>query len=456
MRPLLKLTGTAAIIALAGACTDFLTGEELTTDPNRPDAATTDQLFTAVQVQQFTVHTGALARLASMWTQQMAGTDRQYASQALYDIAEDDFSTEWNSIYGGGGLLDLRIIQDRATEANDLVYRGVAKVWEAFIMGMAASVWGDIPYSEAVAGVDNPTLDPQAEVYAAVQTVLDEAIADLQSGTGAGPDEADLVYGGDVENWIELAHTLKARFYLHTAEMNQSAYASALAQAQQGISDPAGNFTTFHTTAATEANIWHQFFRDRDSYMRAGKTLVDTMRMRNDPRLDDYFAPNQSGQFVGAAQGEPQSASHSLLSATRLAASFPQPLVTWAENQLIIAEAAYRTGNQSLANTALNRVRTAAGLAPVSLSGTALLHAIMIEKWITLFQNMEALNDYRRTCAPNLAPAGTADVIPGRIFYAFSERNTNPNIPPPEEQPARNPLDPANATSPTGAACAGS
>jgi hypothetical protein len=77
----------------------------------------------------------------------------------------------------------------------------------------------------------------------------------------------------------------------------------------------------------------------------------------------------------------------------------------------------------------------------------------MIEKWITLFQNIESLNDYRRTCSPNLRPAGDANAIPGRIFYAFSERNTNPNIPAPEAQDERNPLDPANAQSAMGTAC---
>ena len=67
-----------------------------------------------------------------MWTQQMAGTDRQYIQQATYEITEDDFSNEWVAFYGGGGLQDMRLIQERATEANDLIYRGIAKVWDAF------------------------------------------------------------------------------------------------------------------------------------------------------------------------------------------------------------------------------------------------------------------------------------------------------------------------------------
>src|SRR5690606_8190445 len=117
-------------------------------------------------------------------------------------------------------------------------------------------------------------------------------------------------------------------------------------------------------------------------------------------------------------------------SALRLNPGFRQPLVTWSENQLILAEAAAQTGNTGLAHQAVNAHRAAVGLGNIGGSGGQLIHDIMIEKWVTLFQNIEAWNDYKRTCVPNLQPAGGATVIPGRLFYAFSERNTNPNIPP--------------------------
>src|SRR4030095_4961179 len=216
MRHGFRIAGGVGVLLVLVACSDFLTGEDLTTDPNRPSEATITQLLTAVQVQQFIQHTGALARLHSMWTQQMAGTDRQYIQQAMYQITEDDFSGEWNGFYGCGSLQDMRLIQERATDANDLIFRGIAKVWEAFAMGTATSIWGDIPYSEAAAGVDNPKLDPQVEVYAKVQTVLDEAIADLSSGTGVGPGPVDMIYGGDASLLVNLAHTLKGRVLLQT------------------------------------------------------------------------------------------------------------------------------------------------------------------------------------------------------------------------------------------------
>ena len=50
---------------------------------------------------------------------------------------------------GGGGLLDIHKMQQLARAVNDSIYIGIAKVYEALVIGMAASIWGDIPYREA-------------------------------------------------------------------------------------------------------------------------------------------------------------------------------------------------------------------------------------------------------------------------------------------------------------------
>jgi len=72
----------------------------------------------------------------------------------------------------------------------------------------------------------------------------------------------------------------------------------------------------------------------------------------------------------------------------------------------------------------------------------------MTEKYIVLFQNIETWNDYKRTCIPNLTPVNNSQggVIPGRLLYPLQERQTNPNIPAPSQQPARNWNDPNACT----------
>ncbi|HEX5726348.1 MAG TPA: SusD/RagB family nutrient-binding outer membrane lipoprotein [Longimicrobiaceae bacterium] len=464
-----RILTAAGVLALGGwlaACDDFLSGPGLDTDPNRPSQATIAQLYQGVQVNSFVWFTGDLARVASMWNQLMAGTGRQQQTRDLYEVTEVDFDFDFSRIYTGGGLIDLREIQRLAGESGDRTYAGIAKVWEAYKIGMAASLWGDIPYSEAVGENPKPVLDDQAAVYAAVQTLLNNAIADLQAAAGAGPGVLDQVYGGDRTKWIQAANTLKARFYMHWVEAQLAGGASATRAATacggncltaartaalSGISSAANDMRTFHTTTAGEQNLWFQFMNiARQGDIAAGERLVELLKDRSDPRLEEYFAPVGSGQYIGAPPGTELTASQ-LNPAGRGAADFRQPLVTYAENQLILAEANYRLGAEGTALTHLNNARTSEGLAALgALTGPALLTEIALEKYIALFQNIEAWNDHKRLCEPALTPAAGAAVLPGRLFYGEDERNTNPNIPSPGSITDRNDNDPNPCPVPPG------
>lgn len=428
-----KVALAALPIAWAAGCSDWLSGPKLDTNPNSPSSATPNVLLTGIQAQQNININGDLARTASIFTQQMGGTLMQYLTLGRYNMTENDFYQVWPGFFGQGGLLDIRKVEDMSRARSDSVYLGIAQVWEAIDMSTAADVWGDVPYSEAVTANPTPKLDSQQEVYAHLQALLDTAITDLQ-GQGTGPEDVDLIYGGDAQKWIEAAHTLKARLWLHVAEVEgQSAYANALAQAQQGISTPANDFVFFASTAPGEQNLWYQFERDRSGYVRAGLTLVDLLKSRNDPRLTQYFSPAPDDSIGGAAAGQKlDDKTQSWLSATRGAPGFEQPYMTWAENQLIIAEAAYQTGDEATALAALDAERRAAGLPdePASLTGPALLTEIMTEKYIALFQNPESWNDWKRTCIPNLT-GYNGEKIPRRLYYSVDERNANPNIPAP-------------------------
>jgi hypothetical protein len=432
------------LLGATAACSNFLSAPDATTNPNQPTVANADQILVATETALNQQYTSDLARTFCLWMQQCAGTDRQYRQLGLYEYGEDAYNGPFSQVYTGGGLLDIRKIEVLADSAKDDVYGGIARVLEAMAVGLAADVWGDVPYSEAVANAISPKLDPQEAVYAAVQAKLDTAIT-LLAGSGTGPAGADLLYGGDKTKWLRLAHTLKARFYLHVAErQGNSAYQSALAQAQLGL-QKGDDLRSYQSADPNEQNAWYQFtVIQRSGYMSPGAFLVNLLQSRNDPRLAQYFDPNAAGQYVGAAPGQQGSATIAKFDAARFAAGFRQPIVTYAENQLIIAEAAFRLGQTATALAAYNAERTDAG---VPTAGSVTLADIMTEKYIALFQNIEVWNDWKRTCLPALTPAaGTVGGIPARLLYAQSERNTNPNVPLPSDQPARNWNDPAGCS----------
>lgn len=476
------LTIGAAVAAFIGAgCSNFLTCDSCVKDPNRQLTASMANLLTGIEASMGLQWNSHIARTASMWVQQNTGTDRQYKQiGSTYVFTEGDFDGEFSGPYTAGGLIDIRKLEVLADSLGDQRFGGIARTIEAFDMGMAASIWGDVPYSQAdqIDTYPEPVLDPQADVYAAVQAKLDTAVALLTAGGGSGPGGADVWLGGNVASWLAVAHTLKGRFYMHWAEaqVRSGAPAAAVTAAQtacggdcvqkalaefpNGILLAKNSLTANNSSTPGEWNWWYQFTQvDRSGYISPGKTLVDTMVARSDPRLAEYFS-TVNGAYIGAAIGQGAGGKSEIGSdpGQRAAIDFRQPMVTADENLLHWAEAAFYAGQAGPALTQLNAYQAANGLATTSPSGNALLQEIAVQLWIAQYQNPDAYNDWKRTCWPNITPAVAGENVPARPLYGISERNANTNIPAPSAQPLRNLNDPlgGTVTDAIGATCLGS
>jgi hypothetical protein len=431
---ILKWSGRALCVALlAGSLTacDFI--QPITENPNAVPAATLDQLLVGSQVNFMRMQEGQSSRLVAVWMQQMAGNQRQFASFDIYQVVEGDDDDYMNFMYDGGGLVALREAQRLATEESRTVYRGIFKVYEAFIMGEAASQYGDMPYREAInPEIAEPVLDPQRQVYSDVLALLDDAITDLNSGVGGGPATADFVYGGDAASWVRAARTLKARFNLHWVEVEGNArYQDALTEAANGINSADGDWTALHSTSATESFFWHQFQLDRSGYVVAGDYNVTLMQAQpggGDPRLPLYYSEAEgafAGTIVGSPPGTPSGdptddasdlACHPNKSGGCQglgagSAEFNFPILTCAENNYIRAEATLQTGGgEAAARTFLDaaldcdEARWAAFGFTIDLSaqqaandgllGAALLAEIIDQKYISGFLGIERWNDW--------------------------------------------------------------
>jgi hypothetical protein len=441
-RALKSIPIAALTFGVALGCNDFLTGGDLSNDPNNPTKATNSQLFVGTQSFLWSFMESDAARLTGIFAQHFEGSGLGYLSIQTYDIDESTTNGLHQSTYLTGGLVDLRKLQAGTRAVGDSIFTGMAQVEEAMLVGTAADIFGDIVYSNALSG-PNPAPDPQLEIYDRVQTLLDDAIENLAATgpTNFGPGPADLNYGGDPEQWTKLAYTLKARFYLHTAEVRgATAYSSALAAAQKGMTTSADDYKAVFSGGAGEENFYSNFVKQRAGYLLPNQFFVDLLETRGDPRLADYFNAEQTN-----------------LSDERLDPGYDQPIVTANENLLVWAEALQRGGQDGPALTKLNQARALAGLGALSgLTGKALLGEILTEKYIALFQTIEPFNDYKRTCFPNLTSNVAGQIIPARLFYDVSEVQTNTSLKKASEQPRRNANDLPNATDDvTGAACTG-
>lgn len=445
-----RTTAALGVISLLAGCANFLDSEKAKADPNLPSAATRDQLFVGAQANIFAQQEGPLAMIVCQWMQQCAGINGRFVQQQdSYSVNSGTFDLPFQEVYSAGGLISLRSVQASAAAAGDVTYQGIAQVLEALLIGTTTSIWGDIPYSEAVGEDPTPAFDDQMAIYASLQTLLDQAKTNI-AGAGAGPGGVDLFYGGAEAPWIEAANTLKARFYLHTAEvLGAPAYTAARAAAQAGISSSANDLRTTHTGVTSERNMWTQF-QNTSGFgldLVAGARLVNLMESPQhlDPRLPEYFGRAADGGYGGfdvTTGTTPSTEISPLAGSLRHRDDFRQPIVTWEENQLILAETNFRLVGAAAAQPFLNNVRLARGKAIVP----ATLQAIMEEKYIALFQNIEVWNDWKRTCLPTLTPALGETVIPGRLYYGQTEEQTNSNTPPSSDQDlntVRNRNDPA-------------
>jgi len=446
MNRYLRIAAVAALpVVWAAGCSNFLTSGETQNDPNAPTTATSNQRLLAVSANMAIEQTGDLPRIESMWMQQMLGADRQYSAYYGYDITAEETDPAWVSVYTSGGLIDLRAIEATSRASGDSLYLGIAQVWEAFDIGTAADIWGDVPYSGLTLDGSTSPVGPDAQqsVFDAVEALLSDAITNLNNGqcnSCAGPATFDLVYGAkassgsSIAKWVQAAHTLKARYYLHQVETKGSSmYTAALAEANLGIA--AGNDFKFKMAGTPgEQNLWYQFMQQRDSYIRGNPNfaaILSDPTKANDGRLAYYFTNGSDGYVINAG--------------TVGAANYAWPIITYNENQLIIAEASNQLDDDATALTALinayNYFMAQRGLTPNAAliakwtadAGSALFTDIMTEKYIELFGNLEVWNDYKRTCIPVLTPVAGGPIgggdIPGRFYYGVTENSTNPLIP---------------------------
>ena len=438
MRKITRGVLAAAAVLSVGACRDFLTGGELTTDPNRPTTATNGQLFLGIQANVLATHTQGLTRVSGLLTQQINGANTVVVAQYQYVIGEGTFGG-LRQIYGAGGLKDIRTLRASLAELNDSVFVGVTQVQEALLFSMAADVWGDITYTQALSGEPNPALDDQLVVFDSLQVLLNRAIVNLSATgpTNAGPGTLDASFAGNAARWRRLAYTLKARMFMHNAEVPARAtaaltYTPAIQAAQNGILATADDFKATFTGVTGSQNPWFQITGVRGITPDAPFDAL--LASRNDPRRTQYFTLTN-----GAATS---------ISAARLANNFSQPVATAVETNLIWAEASYRAGDEPTALARLNTARGLAGLTTVAATGRTLLQEILTEEFINDFQlGVESWKLYRRTCFPNIAnKSPTNQPMPGRLPYEQAERIANASMPPAGTgvNGIRNRNDPAN------------
>jgi len=464
--------GLVAAVGFSG-CKKFLA---VNNNPNNPDHADPRTLLPTTEAAISQVIGNSFQVIGNIWGQYwtQAPTSSQYKSFDQYAPVNTDFDGPWLNLYTVT-LINTDLIT-KNTGVGLENEKGIAYVLKAYAYQVATDAFGDVPLTQALqsTGNLNPVYDKQQVVYDSIFMYIDKAMP-LLTANSVSPGPQDMIFNGDMSQWVAFANTLKLRAYLRLSNVDP-------ATAQAGIAALYQTKPTFLTEDATityttiggnENPLYNEMTSPTLNYVQnvvASSTAVDAFKKNNDPRLAKFYTLLPDDSDNGTAESIPQG---SYISYPGTLVSPPSPvvggeadnpasakapvkLISAAESYFLQAEAVARgwaTGNAtslytqgiqaSFTATGAGNATTYTTTAPDGLKAltTAVtvndkVKAIITQKYYAMcgFQGFEAWNEWRRTGYPDFfiqSKASTIDPgkMPLRMLYPNSELTSNLHYP---------------------------
>ncbi len=459
MKKITYLSIALTLLFVASCTGDF---EEMNTSPNQATevSVTPDLLLPYVIEKPVDLTRGSNVRNerlnldgGMLWIQHFARRVYTYEGDT-YSPSGDLAQNTWEKLYTQSLLNLERIRLLSTTEGQENAhYEGVALVMRSWVYSLLTDIFGPVPYSQSLQAkgeeeVLKPSYDPMPVVYEGVINDLDQAVALLAQS--AKPISGDILFNGDISRWIKFANSLQLKL-LNRASSAPSFSIDIAAKmtevAGRSIFTSNEDFAYLaHSATRPSNNEWNEVVVNggRDDW-RASATLVDALNALSDPRVEVFFDPTSSGEYAGMPNGLPDAlaleftATSSFIGESMREATTPSVIMSYAELQFVLAEAALRgdiAGDpKAYLDAAIDAsfgqfgVETPAGY----LAGQAATQEnIMFQKWIALYgQGIEAWTEYRRTGLPDImrtdpnAALLNEGVLPTRLTYPQTEYSLN-------------------------------
>jgi hypothetical protein len=481
---ILRIVGMAALLSvflfIFDSCTKNF--EDINTDPNNAglDKAAPDMLLTGAiealndRVQE--IFTGE--EMGNCWVQHQAKV--QYTDEDRYIYRTSVVNAAWTSLYASSGM-DVQTLYNTAVARQHDNYKGVALVLKVYISSLLTDLWGPVPYSQAWIGAANTlaAYDSQESIYRDIIAKLDTAntLLDVEGSAIIG----DILYGNNIMKWKMFANSLRLRLLLRMSGKDEG---FATDEMTRMINNPA-TYPIFESNADNAAlqylgsfpnnHPWNENRKTRDDH-RVSNTIIDQM-WTNSPKADwrvaIYADLDGNDTWEGMPNGltSSQAASYngngikytSKVGSYFTAATCPGMLMSYAELQFILAEAAFKNyipgdaeayyyagiyGSYAQFGDALVAAVDNAGYLESpdwtsdSLAADFIandnfgwdanngMELIATQRWAATYdQGLQAFIEWRRTGYPVLTPAaeGMNDgKIPVRFPYPTDEAARNP------------------------------
>ena len=500
------LIGIAAIIMIAaGSCKKDLLKANTNPDQITGGDVNPNLLLTTVQLAS----TGAPTQGGSVWVTKWGGVGMFIQHVASTNTGFYYGDKYLNNIGGMGATFqdNYTIVVQPVVElyqltANKTQYRNLhqmARIMKAMIFEQLTDLYGDIPYFQAGLGyydrIYNPAYDKQQVIYTDLLKEVSQATDSLTES--ADKPNGDILYsqaGDQIAEWKMFGNSLLLRMAMRLTKVDpataQKYVKQVIGKTMQSNADNAIVQHTLSANSLTQNQDGAQILSQDSTDIRLSSTIISNLKKNHDPRLPvvswivngltsddppafplntDTTSADQIGLPPGYIIGGNNPAvnltiaakdtfpalglgGYSRISPNLLSITAPSLILTYAETELLLADAAQRWGIGGDAATHYNNGVLAAvtQLSAYGDNGTISADAadsylksqaynpsiglsqINMQYWLcTLMDEYETWSNWRRSGdLPKLTPTNypgnvTGGTIPRRLYYPPSQKITN-------------------------------
>src|SRR6185312_884452 len=401
----------------------------------------------------------------------------------------------WGSFFDHAYTYGVKFAVDLYTNTNGKPqYKNlhqISRIMKALIFERITDVYGDVPYFNAGLayheGIYFPKYDKQQDIYADLLKEVSEAVDSLDEN-GDKP-VGDMFYsksGDQIGEWKKFGNTLLLRMAMRLTKVDP-ATAQSYVNKVQGLTMTSNDDNAIVPHGTNDPLTINRIYRgigEDGSIQLSGqisKPFIDFLQKNNDPRLpvlayiyppdfspgdDPSGGSSNPADQVGLPNGyDGGSTSHGIInypgylgntnlysrpSPIIFNATAPTLILTYAESELLLADAAKRWGigdakthydNGVLAAiTELSAFGAAGAISADDAQAylnahpyddTKGLEMINTQFWVaTFFNEYEAWSNYRRTGYPALVPVNypgsqSPNAIPRRMVYSTVDKQVN-------------------------------
>jgi hypothetical protein len=317
--------------------------------------------------------------------------------------------------------------------------------------------------------ITNPAYTPQEEVYDSIIALIDRAITLIDVNAEVTPGTDDLIFQGDMEQWLRFTNTFKLRALLRLSQVAPQKAAAGIQTLNNSRFLEQDAQIQYSSVGGNQNPLFSEMLElGRTQNLVASETVTKFMTQNKDPRADVFFnryvnATTGLDTIIGIPQGSFRTTTRVVSFPSTVVGAYaindqsanaPVKFMSAAESYFLQAEAVVRGWlnvgkpastlfqqgiRASFTAYKVPDVETYLSSSPAAQwpSGTtAQIRAIIIQKWLAMTgnQGFEAWTEWRRTGYPDFFTVSKAsalgnDRMPARLLYPSSEVTRNVNFP---------------------------